>query len=78
MAEQQYLIDEITISESWRLFRIMAEFVDGFETMADVYPAVSIFGSARVPPGHPLYEKAVTIARLFAHHGVHVITGGGP
>jgi predicted Rossmann-fold nucleotide-binding protein len=78
MAEQQYVIDEITISESWRLFRIMAEFVDGFETMADVYPAVSIFGSARVAPGHPLYEKAVTIARLFAQHGVHVITGGGP
>jgi uncharacterized protein (TIGR00730 family) len=78
MAEQQYVIDEITISESWRLFRIMAEFVDGFETMADVYPAVSIFGSARVPPGHPLYEKAMTIARLFAQQGVHVITGGGP
>jgi uncharacterized protein (TIGR00730 family) len=78
MAEQQYVIDEITISESWRLFRIMAEFVDGFETMADVYPAVSIFGSARVPPGHPLYEKTMTIARLFAQHGVQVITGGGP
>ncbi|HVO84327.1 MAG TPA: TIGR00730 family Rossman fold protein [Syntrophobacteria bacterium] len=78
MAEQQYVIDEITISESWRLFRILAEFVDGFETMADVYPAVSIFGSARVPPGHPLYEKAMSIARLFAQHGVHVITGGGP
>ena len=78
MAEQQYVIDEITISESWRLFRIMAEFVDGFETMADVYPAVSIFGSARVAPGHPLYEKAVAIARLFAQHGVQVITGGGP
>jgi uncharacterized protein (TIGR00730 family) len=78
VAQQQYVIDEITISESWRLFRIMAEFVDGFETMADVYPAVSIFGSARVPPGHPLYEKAATIARLFAQQGVQVITGGGP
>ena len=77
MIEQQYVIDEMTISESWRLFRIMAEFVEGFETMADVYPAVSIFGSARVPPGHPLYEKAVAIARLFVERGFHVITGGG-
>jgi uncharacterized protein (TIGR00730 family) len=46
--------------------------------MADVYRAVSIFGSARVKPGQPWYDKAVTIARLFAQHGFHVITGGGP
>jgi uncharacterized protein (TIGR00730 family) len=78
MPEQQYLIDEFTVRESWRLFRIMAEFVDGFEAMADVHPAVSIFGSSRVRPESPLYEKARTIARLFVEHGFHIITGGGP
>jgi uncharacterized protein (TIGR00730 family) len=78
MVEQQYLIDDFTIKESWRLFRIMAEFVDGFETMAEIHRAVSIFGSARVKPGEPWYDKAVAIARLFIHHGFQVITGGGP
>ena len=56
----------------------MAEFVDGFETMAEIYPAVSIFGSSRVGPDEPLYEKTRNIARLFAENGFHVITGGGP
>lgn len=78
MVERRYPIDEITVKESWRLFRIIAEFVDGFETMAEIYPAVSIFGSSRVGPDDPLYEKARTIARLFAEDGFHVITGGGP
>lgn len=78
MVERQYVIDDFTVTESWRLFRIMAEFVDGFEEMADIFPAVSIFGSARVGPDDPLYEKTRTIARLFAENGFHVITGGGP
>lgn len=78
MVERQYPIDDFTVKESWRVFRIIAEFVDGFETMAEIYPAVSIFGSARVIPEDPLYEKARTIARLFAEDGFHVITGGGP
>lgn len=78
MVERRYPIDEITVKESWRLFRIIAEFVDGFETMAEIYPAVSIFGSSRVGPDDPLYETARTIARLFAEDGFHVITGGGP
>ena len=78
MLERRYPIDEITVKESWRLFRIISEFVDGFETMAEIYPAVSIFGSSRVGPDEPLYEKARTIARLFAEDGFHVITGGGP
>ncbi len=78
MVERRYPIDDFTVKESWRLFRIMAEFVDGFETMAEIYPAVSIFGSSRVGPEDPLYEKARTIARLFADNGFHVITGGGP
>ncbi len=78
MVERRYPIDEFTVKESWRLFRIMAEFVDGFETMAEIYPAVSIFGSSRVGPDEPLYEKTRSIARLFAENGFHVITGGGP
>ena len=78
MIERRYPIDDFTVKESWRLFRIMAEFVDGFETMAEIYPAVSIFGSSRVEPDDPLYEDARTVARLFAEDGFHVITGGGP
>ena len=78
MIERRYPIYDFTVNESWRLFRIMAEFVDGFETMADIYPAVSIFGSARVGSEDPLYEKARNIARLFAETGFNVITGGGP
>lgn len=64
--------------ESWRVFKIMAEFVDGFETLASLGPAVSVFGSARTPPGHPTYESARGIGRLFAERNLPVITGGGP
>jgi uncharacterized protein (TIGR00730 family) len=78
MTEKQYLIDEITMRESWRLFRILSEFVEGFETLADIQPAVTIFGSTRVSPGNPLYEKAQQLARLLAENGFSVITGGGP
>jgi uncharacterized protein (TIGR00730 family) len=78
MPEQQYLIDDFTVRESWRLFRIIAEFVDGFEAMAEVHPAVSIFGSSRVQPDDRLYEKTRSIARLFVEQGFHIITGGGP
>jgi uncharacterized protein (TIGR00730 family) len=78
MTERQYLIDEITIRDSWRLFRILSEFVEGFETLADVQPAVSIFGSTHVSPDNPFYEKALQVARLLAENGFNVITGGGP
>ena len=50
MTDKQYVIDDITVQDSWRLFRIMAEFVEGFETLAECHPAVSIFGSTRVKP----------------------------
>jgi uncharacterized protein (TIGR00730 family) len=76
--EHQYLIDELTIKDTWRLFRILAEFVDGFETLSQIYPAVSMFGSARAKPGDQNYELAVTIARLLVQNGFNVITGGGP
>ncbi|NSW85477.1 MAG: TIGR00730 family Rossman fold protein [Syntrophobacteraceae bacterium] len=78
MGEKQYVINAITVHDSWRLFKIMAEFVDGFETLSELYPAVSIFGSARVRPGDETYEKTVVIARKLAQNGFHVITGGGP
>jgi uncharacterized protein (TIGR00730 family) len=64
--------------DSWRVFRIMAEFVEGFETMGRVGPAVTIFGSARTLPGDPLYEAAVSLARQIARRKLAVITGGGP
>jgi uncharacterized protein (TIGR00730 family) len=78
MAEKQYLIDEITMRDSWRLFRILSEFVEGFETLADVHPAVSFFGSTRVSPDNHLYGKALQLARLLAENGFNIITGGGP
>jgi len=56
----------------------LAEFVDGFEELHDIYPCVSIFGSARVRPGDDVYEKTVIIARKLAQNGYHIITGGGP
>jgi hypothetical protein len=78
MTEKQYVIDAMTVNDSWRLFKIMAEFVDGFEAMSDLYPAVTIFGSARVKPGDETYEKAYQIAKKLALQGYNVITGGGP
>ncbi len=64
--------------EAWRVFRIMGEFVEGFETLAHVGPAVSVFGSARTLPDDPMYEAAERTARLLAEAGFAVITGGGP
>ncbi|RMD70455.1 MAG: TIGR00730 family Rossman fold protein [Gammaproteobacteria bacterium] len=64
--------------ESWKIFQIMAEFVEGFEQLAQVRPAVSVFGSARIPEGHPYYELAEEIGFLLAEAGFSVITGGGP
>jgi uncharacterized protein (TIGR00730 family) len=78
MEEKQYLIDSLSIEESWRVFRIMAEFVEGIETLSEVRNAVSIFGSARVKPDDAYYKKAEILARLLAQNGFSVITGGGP
>jgi len=64
--------------DSWRMFRIMAEFVEGFETLSNVGPCVTIFGSARTPVNHPHYELTVETARIAAKEGFGVITGGGP
>ncbi len=64
--------------DPWRIFRIMSEFVDSFQTMSQVGPAVTIFGSARTKPGHPCYHAAQNIAKGLAKHNLAVITGGGP
>jgi uncharacterized protein (TIGR00730 family) len=78
MSERQYLIDAISVNDSWRLFKILAELVDGFESLSDIYPCVSIFGSSRVRPMEETYEKTVAIAKKLAENGYHIITGGGP
>jgi uncharacterized protein (TIGR00730 family) len=78
MRERRYPINEITLKDSWRMFHIMAEFVEGFEALADAHPAVSIFGSSRVNSGDEIYEKAERTATLLAENGFGVITGGGP
>ena len=77
MLEKQYVIDALAV-DSWRLFRIMGELVQGFEEMADLGKAVTIFGSARFRPDNPYYEKAERLARELAESGYAVITGGGP
>jgi uncharacterized protein (TIGR00730 family) len=64
--------------DPWRVFRIMAEFVDSFETMSHVGPAVTIFGSARTKPRDPVYKATVAVARKLARNDFAVITGGGP
>ncbi len=69
---------EITAHDSWRIFRIMSEFVEGYEVMANVGKAVSIFGSARTKPSDPYYKAAEETARLLAKAGYAIITGGGP
>jgi uncharacterized protein (TIGR00730 family) len=65
-------------TDPWRALRILAEFVDGFDAMAKVGPAITVFGSARTRPDDPVYELARTIGRRLAEAGYAVITGGGP
>ncbi len=64
--------------ESWKVFQIMAEFVEGFERLERIHPSVSIFGSARTKPDHPYFRKAEEIARLLSDAGFSVVSGGGP
>lgn len=69
---------EIKVTDSWQIFKIMAEFVDGFEKLAKIGPCVSIFGSARTKNENKYYEMAVEIGRRLTERGYGVITGGGP
>lgn len=70
--------DEYKTSDSWRVFRIMSEFVEGFDTMATVTSGVSVFGSARTLESEADYENAREVGKLLAEAGFEVITGGGP
>lgn len=69
---------EIKSSDSWNIFKVMSEFVEGYESLAKIGPCVSIFGSARTQPGTKYYEMGVEIAQRLAKAGLGVITGGGP
>src|SRR5215831_17686565 len=64
--------------DSWRVLRFVSEFVDGFDALADIGPAVTCFGSARIGAGDPLYQRAMEVGAALARRGVAVITGGGP
>lgn len=64
--------------QSWRVFRIMSEFVDGFDTLRKYSTAATFFGSARLRPNDPIYKDAETLAAMLARHGFTIITGGGP
>lgn len=70
--------NEIQSADSWLVFKVMAEFVEGFEKLAKIGPCVSIFGSARTNPSHPHYKMTTEIAAKLVRHGYGVITGGGP
>ena len=76
--DRNYYIDKFNIQESWRLFRILAEFVEGFDAMADVPPGVVFFGSSRANERDQAYSDAREIARDLARIGCSIITGGGP
>ncbi|MBD3671049.1 MAG: TIGR00730 family Rossman fold protein [Gammaproteobacteria bacterium] len=70
--------DSMLTRESWKIFQIMAEFVEGFERLARIHPSVSIFGSARTGPDHPYYQRTEAIARALSDAGFSVVSGGGP
>ncbi len=71
-------MEDLQASEAWRVFRIQAELIDGIETLNGLGLAVSIFGSARTPVDHPMYQAAEQVSRLISDAGFAVITGGGP
>lgn len=74
----QFEINALRKEEPWRLFRILGEFVEGFDALPECLPAATVWGSARVAPGSPDYERARRLGALLADRGYSVITGGGP
>jgi uncharacterized protein (TIGR00730 family) len=71
-------MEDLAKSDTWRVFRIMAELVEGFEALNNLGPAVTIFGSARLAPGSSYYDKCLKVAENLANDGFAVISGGGP
>lgn len=78
MKNKIYPVDEFTVQESWRIFRIMAEFIEGFEALSTIPPAVAIFGSTRARPEDKRYKTAEQIARMLVKEGFSIMTGAGP
>jgi len=76
--EWEYEINDLAKEESWRMFRIIGELVEGFDKLTGIEPAVSIYGSARIKPGDELYDQTEEIARRLGELGFSIITGGGP
>lgn len=76
--QNRFLRDDFTSEDTWRIFRIMSEFVEGFEILSQMGKAVSIFGSSRSKPGSRYYKLAEETAYLLAREGYAIITGGGP
>ncbi|MCJ7523314.1 MAG: TIGR00730 family Rossman fold protein [Dehalococcoidia bacterium] len=74
----EYEINDLAKEESWRLFRILGELVEGFDSLSGVEPAVSIYGSARIKPDDELYKQVEDIAQRLGEVGFTIITGGGP
>lgn len=74
----RFVLDEMTVKDTWRIFRMMSELVEGFDELSEIGPAVSMFGTARCKASDPEYLLAETIARKLAAKGFAVITGGGP
>jgi len=75
---RQNLRTDLSMEDPWRVFRIMAEFVDGFDVLSKIGPAVTIFGSARLKNTSPIYKAAEKTAYLLAKEGYAILTGGGP
>lgn len=73
-----YEINQLVKEDSWRMFRIIGELVEGFDSLADIVPAVTIYGSARSKPDNKWYQQTVEIARLLGKAGFNIMTGGGP
>ncbi len=78
MKNDKYEINKLEKEESWRMFRIIGELVEGFDTLADIEPAVTIYGSARLQPETPLYTQVEEIAYRLGKAGFSIMTGGGP
>ncbi len=72
------IIDDLKGNQSWRIFRIISEFTEGFDELAELDDAISIFGSARLESEHPYYLKTVELAELLSKHDFAIISGGGP
>ena len=75
---ENFELDKLTIQDSWRLFKILSELVEGFETMSKSKNCISIFGSARSKPSDKIYQDTIEIATKLAENGYGIITGGGP